>query len=877
MAKKEFLLDITRREPKARSKRLRELGNGGSAGGSTVVEVSGGSSVGGTTHTHDNLATLDKLQADDDDYLYLNQLREGTDDDGNAVWETVREKSKAGWADDSGHSTESDHAEVADESLHSVESDHAKAADDSKRWNGEPFGDWLDQPVRKEDTVQFGGIKSDSLRSAADFVDGLLGAGFKLWMDEEGHARLTIDRLTVRQTMTVMELLIQKIRSVGGQIVVSAANGRIKSVEKENAYYRITFEEGNSFVAHDLIRCQTFTGSGLKSYWAEVAEVDDDSVLVAESEVEGSVPEISDECVLMGNTENSLRQNLILISATEDGQPRIDVMDGVKGKSFAGCLRARLGHLDGIEDDYFPADNQPHGHGLYSDNAYLKGTFLLVTGEDVRTKFQITESKIESAVSGLRQDFAIDRGYLSNPAFADGLTKWNTESKTVFWLAGNKWIWANGTLLSKKGDGVGVTKDNGRLVVRIRNKYIRQTNRNLYVIPEMALRSDGLKEAKPVYLSFYYRCTKAGQLTIAFEHVDKEGFADFNSLDVDEQLAVTDGYKQFTCNGLWNGTGDFKLGFTGEIYLYMLILTTDRVEALTYRYRTLFEQSEKVVRIAAENFDSAGHVLETSQIITTSKYNALMSSYFNEDGTLRNVAGLVTTDTFADMFASAVSADDDIVKRADISAFVTKDANGGLESGVRISADQISLEGVVTANQNFKILADGSMYAKNGTFDGYIRSTMKTVSESDAEVMEGAPIDNYWRGAVYKLKTDLNLRIDISPTGNYEYDEAVCAVLPSSADYIGSRVILWNGFTGPFTRMAIALPYSAVQCEGGHPIHGFSGNVNDSDLPTWTDPSHISWINGLMELIGVPQSYNGNTICGWCIVSFSAVNYQYKV
>lgn len=35
----------------------------------------------------------------------------------------------------------------------------------------------------------------------------------------------------------------------------------------------------------------------------------------------------------------------------------------------------------------------------------------------------------------------------------------------------------------------------------------------------------------------------------------------------------------------------------------MLVMSTDKVEALTYKYRTLFEQSEKLVKIAAQNFD----------------------------------------------------------------------------------------------------------------------------------------------------------------------------------------------------------------------------------------------------------------------------------
>lgn len=128
----------------------------------------------------------------------------------------------------------------------------------------------------------------------------------------------------------------------------------------------------------------------------------------------------------------------------------MDVMDGVKAKNFTGCLRARLGNLDGISDDWFPADNQPHGNGLYSDNAYLRGTFLLVTGEDIKTKFEIVEGKIVSSVTALRNDFATERGYLNNPAFDDGLMKWSTENETVFFLVGNRWIWANGNVLTKR-------------------------------------------------------------------------------------------------------------------------------------------------------------------------------------------------------------------------------------------------------------------------------------------------------------------------------------------------------------------------------------------------------------------------------------------
>lgn len=531
------------------------------------------------------------------------------------------------------------------------------------------------------------------LRSAR-FVDGFGGEGWQLWIDEQELANLTIDKLTVRQVMTVFELLVEKIRSVGGQIVVSAANGKIKTVEEVGGYYKITFEQENTFQAHDLMRCQTFTGGNVKSYWVEVAAVDGNSVLVETSEFDTSLPSEADEVVLMGNTEDTQRQNLILISATEDGQPRIDVMDGVKAKNFTDCLRARLGNLDGIKDDWFPADNQPHGNGLYSDNAYLRGTFLLVTGEDIKTKFEITEGKIASSVSALRQDFATERGYLNNPSFDEGLSKWLTENETVFWLVGNKWIWANENVLTKHGDGASVTKDDGRVVVRIKNKYITQKNENLRSVPTMQTNSAGKKEALPVYLSFLYRCASAGTLKVRFENVDKTGFENFNSMDVEEELAVTDGYKQYTCNGLWNGTGDFKLSFTGEIYLYMLILSTDKIESLTYKYRTLFEQSEKLVRIAGQNFDQNGNVLSESGIMVKAGGTGIYAQ--GPDGKLALI-GVGVEESYTDT-----------------------DGTEKTRTVIKLTADNIKLEGLVTANGNLKVRADGSMETTNGKFTGEI-------------------------------------------------------------------------------------------------------------------------------------------------------------
>lgn len=47
---------------------------------------------------------------------------------------------------------------------------------------------------------------------------------------------------------------------------------------------------------------------------------------------------------------------------------------------------------------------------------------------------------------------------------------------------------------------------------------------------------------------------------------------------------------------------------------------------------------------------------------------------------------------------------------------------------VKIKGEKISLEGTVTANENFKVLQDGSVQAKNGTFEGTIKSTSAEIT-----------------------------------------------------------------------------------------------------------------------------------------------------
>lgn len=530
-----------------------------------------------------------------------------------------------------------------------------------------------------------------------NFVPGMDGTGWRLWMKKE-LANLELDTLTVRQTMRIFELLIDRVRSINGQLVVSAANGKIAAVNDLGNQLLIAFEMGCDFEAGDFLRCQTFKSSRLKHYWVQVKETrttEDGKVwAVLNKEDEGwlnGTAEVGDECVLFGSDKKE-RQGLIFISATDDGLPRIDILNGVKGRNLKNCLRTRLGALDGIRDDYFPAENQPHGYGLYSDNAYLKGDFILRTRVNINTWVSIVEGKVRSEIDSMRSDFIAGKGYLANSLFLDGLNKWQTENNTTFFTLGGKWIWANGNVFSWKGDSAVVGTDRGRTVMKIANKYIKQKNEDLTARPRFEKDKEGKIVPQPIYLTFYYRVVKQGTLTAGFVNQDLTTTQDnYEELKVKETLPATTDYLQYKASGQWNGTGDFQLSFTGEIYVYMLILTQREVDGLEYKYRTLFEQTDRLIQLTAGIYEKNAEALK-----------ALRES------------GLVIAPEGSGIFAKDANG-----KIGFIGVSVEeKDAEGNTKTVIKLSADDIKLEGLVTANGHFKITEEGSLEALNAKISG---------------------------------------------------------------------------------------------------------------------------------------------------------------
>lgn len=227
--------------------------------------------------------------------------------------------------------------------------------------------------------------------SSERFIPGLMGEGMKLYKAINGDWNLEIDNAVVRKAMTIFELIISKVRAVNGGLVISSANGRVKSVSETSgdpAYYVLGIEGDMMFVADDLVCCQVYTSGHVKYYWVPVASVNDDSILILKSVFpNGTTPAVGDDLVQMGNLTNPNRQGILYLTASEDGKPRISVLDGVNSTSLAGKSKVILGCLDGMTDTDFPADFQPSGYGLYAMNCFLKGIFILRNGKSIEQEF----------------------------------------------------------------------------------------------------------------------------------------------------------------------------------------------------------------------------------------------------------------------------------------------------------------------------------------------------------------------------------------------------------------------------------------------------------------------------------------------------------
>ena len=325
------------------------------------------------------------------------------------------------------------------------------------------------------------GISSDGIATlkeivSAAFRSGALGSGFKLGdYNGSGDSYLEVDRLLVRKAAEFVRLVIRELQSVGGEIVLSPAAMKISNVVyfEKGVYlpeyealplrynvYRCYFSQKkgdqeieNQFVEDDLVRCQTFNvkegvSENVKNryYWRKVYKVGKDfiDVLADFCDTGSDIPQAGDELVQMGNTTDTARQSVVVLSAYGADAPSLKMYEGVDSYSlenkevfvlsrqemfaiadkFRFITRKANGEIestqsfaefvmsvDGLKSTV--ATNKRDITQMRSDIKQMPNQILLTVGEHYPTKKDVTQ-QIESASSEITQtatNIAMKVGY----------------------------------------------------------------------------------------------------------------------------------------------------------------------------------------------------------------------------------------------------------------------------------------------------------------------------------------------------------------------------------------------------------------------------------------------------------------------------------
>jgi hypothetical protein len=482
--------------------------------------------------------------------------------------------------------------------------------------------------ITKEGQLQYLSAVIQEFITSPTFVPGFLGEGFKIWV-ENGNWHIECDNLTVRQTMNIFELLIQKIRSVNGALVVSQSNGKIKSVSEDETNYVITMEEeGETFQPNDLVRCQVWTGSKTKFYWVEVSSVSGNSITVKKSEfTAGNKPEKGDEVVQMGNTQNAQRQALIYITAQESGHPYIEILNGVKTKSLSGTNRTRLGDLSNIQDSAFPEGQQPSGSGLYCDNAFLRGIFLLRNGKSVED--EVNQAKQDAANAATEAE----RAQQTAQEAKDRLNKWAddgfispTEKPAL--IDEGKRIRAEHLSILADANKYGVS---ATVYTQAYNDYLGQLQYHSAPTPENIVVLAGLAESQTTYYNLRNQILSAiADAAKAYvdeadkklkEYLDTEITAIPGKIELAVRSLKTANYNLLAnSNRVLNGN-PYQLG----VYRYETHLVVGKSYTLTVCYKCADSSS-----ILAYNNAGGGHVAEFPKSDNETIVSVKISP-FNED------------------------------------------------------------------------------------------------------------------------------------------------------------------------------------------------------------------------------------------------------
>ena len=529
-----------------------------------------------------------------------------------------------------------------------------------------------DRPDEAGFLIKFlGGLFSDYIQSM-NFSSGALGEGFVIKVDSKtGKSYIEVDELFVRIKAMFSELEIKKLSYAGGNYMFTAAGMKCGTVEEHEDFWRcyLLVDDGetaieNPFKEGDQVRFQDFNikpgvyeNVSNRYYWRLCVGVGEDYIDLSKTDCDAgsNIPQEGDSLVQLGNRTDKKRQNAITLSVYGDDAPSIHQYAGIDSYSMAGKEVTVI---------------SPQGNKFMGD-------FILKTGINIMTQFQILEDLIYSEISKVLDEIQAEDNYLYNSAFASNTNGWEAKNDIHFFTVNGKFLLVNGKFYSRKDAMAAIIRDGDRNVLRILSSGIKQSNADLANKPTY---EEG-EEPRKFFISFKYKVITAGTLTIGFPG---------QNLHFTEQLEPGEEYIMKEYSGTWDGTGDFELKFTGDIYIHSLALTDNAYEDMITKFETQLSQTNEKIEAVAER---------TSNLESKS-------------------AGWLTTADGVKIWAAAEFNDKGGGGNTKVSSLFNVSADK-----ISLKSQHIQLEGVITANGNIKIHEDGSIECHNGSFTGDITAT----------------------------------------------------------------------------------------------------------------------------------------------------------
>ena len=292
------------------------------------------------------------------------------------------------------------------------------------------------------------GISSDGIATlkeivSAAFRSGALGSGFKLGdYNGSGDSYLEVDRLLVRKAAEFVRLVIRELQSVGGEIVLSPAAMKISNVVyfEKGVYlpeyealplrynvYRCYFSQKkgdeeieNQFVEDDLVRCQTFNvkegvNENVKNryYWRKVYKVGKDfiDVLADFCDTGSGIPQAGDELVQMGNTTDTARQSVVVLSAYGADAPSLKMYEGVDSYSLENKEVFVLSRKEmfAIADKFRFVTRKANGE-IESTQSFAE---LVMSVDGLRTTVNNNKSEVDGQISKISSQITQTAGKIT--------------------------------------------------------------------------------------------------------------------------------------------------------------------------------------------------------------------------------------------------------------------------------------------------------------------------------------------------------------------------------------------------------------------------------------------------------------------------------